>query len=93
LSAVFVYVIANSERILLPLMNFSQSLCQENNTTELEIVNLLQSKLDAKDVLPNIKRIQAAERAGKKPFLSLVTLTFDLDLQTRPSEGPNTSSV
>jgi len=29
------------------------------------------------------------------PFLSLVTLTFDLylDLQTRPSEGPNTSSV
>jgi len=22
------------------------------------------------------------------PFLSLVTLTFDLDLQTRPSEGP-----
>jgi len=28
------------------------------------------------------------------PFLSLVvTLTFDLDLQTRPSEGPNTSCV
>jgi len=24
-------------------------------------------------------------------FLSLVTLTFDLDIQTSPSEGPNTS--
>jgi len=29
----------------------------------------------------------------KMPFLSLVTLTFDLDLQIRRSEGPNTSSV
>jgi len=26
-------------------------------------------------------------------FLSLVTLTFDLDIQTRPSEGPNTSNL
>jgi len=26
-------------------------------------------------------------------FLSLVTLTFDLDIQTRPIEGPNTSSL
>ena len=26
-------------------------------------------------------------------FLSLVTLTFDLDIQTRPSEGPNPSSL
>jgi len=26
------------------------------------------------------------------PFLFLVTLTFDLDIQTRPIEGPNTSS-
>jgi len=26
-------------------------------------------------------------------FLSLVTLTFDRDLQTRPSDGPTTSSV
>jgi len=26
-------------------------------------------------------------------FLSLVTLTFDLDIQTRPSEGPNASSL
>jgi len=25
--------------------------------------------------------------------LSLVTLTFDLDIQTRPSEGPNMSSL
>jgi len=23
------------------------------------------------------------------PFLSLVTLTFDLDIQTPPNEGPN----
>jgi len=27
------------------------------------------------------------------PFLVLVTLTFDLDIQTRRSEGPNTSSL
>jgi len=27
------------------------------------------------------------------PFLSLVTLTFDLDISTRPSQGPNTSSL
>jgi len=33
-------------------------------------------------------RTQAAERAEKCHFLSLVTLTFDLDIQTRPSEGP-----
>jgi len=26
-------------------------------------------------------------------FFSLVTLTFDLDIQTRPSEGPNTSNL
>jgi len=26
-------------------------------------------------------------------FLSLVTLTFDLDIQTFPCEGPNTSSL
>jgi len=26
-------------------------------------------------------------------FLSLVILTFDLDIQTRPSEGPNIPSV
>jgi len=50
-------------------------------------------QLEAKDVLININRTQAAERGRKMPFLSLVTLTFDLDLQTRPSEGPNTSSV
>jgi len=25
--------------------------------------------------------------------LSIVTFTFDLDLQTRPSEGPNASSL
>jgi len=36
-------------------------------------------KLEAKDVLPNITRTQAAET--------------DVDLQTCPSEGPNTSSV
>ena len=32
-------------------------------------------------------------KGAKNAVLSLVTLTFDLDLQTRPSEGPNTSSV
>ena len=50
-------------------------------------------KREAKDVLPNINRTQTTERAKKCHFLSLVTLTFDLDLQTRPSEGPNMSSA
>ena len=45
-----------------------------------------------KDVLPNINRTQAAE-GTENAFLSLVTLTFDTDFQTRSSEGPNTSSV
>jgi len=40
-----------------------------------------------------ISRTQAAETAEKGRFMSLVTLTFDLDLQTRPSERPNTSSA
>ena len=44
--------------------------------------------LEAKDVSANINRTQAAERTEKWRFLSLVTLTFDLELQTRPSEGP-----
>ena len=43
--------------------------------------------------VPNINRTQAAERAKNVVFLSLVTLTFDLDIQTRPSEGPNTSCL
>jgi len=46
----------------------------------------LKKTLEAKDILPNINRTQAAERAEKcMPFLSLVILSFDLDLQTRPS--------
>ena len=32
-------------------------------------------------------------KGPKMPFLSPVTLTFGLDLQTRPSEGPYTSSM
>jgi len=28
-----------------------------------------------------------------RAFLFLVTLTYDLDIQTRPSEGPNVSSL
>jgi len=33
-----------------------------------------------------------AVKGPKMPFLSLVTLTFDLDLQTRLGEGPNTTT-
>ena len=49
----------------------------------------LRRNLEAKDVLPN------KPHAGRRKcrFLSLVTLTFDFDLQTRLSEGPNTPSV
>jgi len=38
----------------------------------------LKHKLEVKDVLPNINCTQAAERAEKCRFLSLVTLTFKL---------------
>jgi len=39
-------------------------------------------------------KLHAGHQKGQKcRFLSLVTLTFDLDLQTRPGEGPNMSSV
>jgi len=53
----------------------------------------LRIKLEAKDVLPN--KPHPGRRQGRKSplFLSLVTLAFNLDLQTRPSEGANTSSV
>jgi len=37
--------------------------------------------------------MQAAKRTEKCCFLSPATLSFDPDLQTRPSEGPNTSYV
>jgi len=37
--------------------------------------------------------MQVAEIAKKCRFLVLVTLTFELDLQTDLSEGPSTSSV
>jgi len=38
--------------------------------------------------------MQAAERAKKCHFFNfLVPGDLDLDLQTRPSEGPNTSSM
>ena len=36
--------------------------------------------------------IVSGDDAAVFQVLSLVTLTFDLDIQTRPSEGPNTSA-
>ena len=38
----------------------------------------IRDELEAKDVLPNISCTQAAERAKKCRFMSLVTLTFKL---------------
>jgi len=49
--------------------------------------------VETEDVLPNINCTQTTETPKNVIFLFLVTLTFDLDLQTHPSEGPNTSSV
>ena len=58
--------------------------CQKEKTQKLQ---------EAKDVVPSINRTQAAERA-ENVVLSLVTLTFDLDIQTLPSEGTiNTPSM
>ena len=45
------------------------------------------NKLETKDVLPNINRTQAAENAVFVPG------DLDIDLQTRPSEGPNTFRI
>jgi len=67
----------------------SFGLCQQDSLG----LERTEKKLKAKDVLPNMSRMQATERAKKCHLLSLVTLTFDLDFQTHPSEGPNTSSV
>ena len=55
--------------------------------------NTNQLQLEAKDVLPNTNHTQAAKRAEKCHLLSLVTFTFDLDIQTHPSKGLNTYSV
>jgi len=57
------------------------------------VSTIVNTELEAKDVLPNTNSTQAAERAEKCHFLLLVTLTFDLDLQSHPSEGPSKSSV
>jgi len=45
-------------------------------------------KLEAKDVSPNINHTQRTARAKKRLFVP-----GDLNLQTRLSERPNTSSV
>jgi len=45
-------------------------------------------RLEAEDVLPNIIRMQTP----KEPKM-LYFVPGDLDLQTRPSEGSNTSAV
>ena len=64
-------------------------------------------KVDRKDITQNCLEMttlftnsftkhkwHAGHWKGRKcSFLSQVTLTFDLYLQTRPSEGPNTSSM
>jgi len=42
--------------------------------------------------LCSIALLPGADGCAQRIFLSLVTLTFDLDIQT-PSEGPNTSSL
>jgi len=52
------------------------------------IIRYTAIKLEAKDVLPN-KLHAGCPKGRKMPFLFMVTLTFDLDFQTRPSEGPN----
>jgi len=51
---------------------------------------------EAKGLLCEYVANQFSDSQGicRKPrFLSMVTLTFDLDIQTRPNEGPNTSSL
>jgi len=49
----------------------------ENHEHGERMITKKRKKLEAKDVLPNINRTQATERA-KMSFLSLVTLTINL---------------
>jgi len=75
--------------VRLRILKFSSS---DRWNIALVLYKLVES-LEAKDVLPSVNQTQAGEKGGKMPFSSLVTLTFDLDTQTGPSEGPNTSSL
>jgi len=63
------------------ICNFEPVLRRKHDYT-----NLIDMKLETKDVIPNTYRTQAVKRAEKLPF-------SDLDIQTHPSEGPNTSSL
>jgi len=54
----------------------------------METSKIKKAKLQAKDVFPNINHMQATKRAKNAFFVP-----GDLDLQTCPSEGHNTSSV
>jgi len=49
-------------------------------------------QLEAKDVLPN-KTARTQPKGPKNAVLSLVTLTFDLEIHIPPSEGPNAPSL
>jgi len=51
-----------------------------------------QKQLEAKDVLPN-KTARTQPKGPKNAVLSLVTLTFDLEIHIPPSEGPNAPSL
>jgi len=49
-------------------------------------------QLQDEDVLRNINRTHAGRRKGRNFFVT-GDLDLSLDIQTRPSEGPNTSSM
>jgi len=57
------------------------------------VLKKLNLTLEGKGVLANINRVQLPPKGPKMLFLSMVTLTFDIDLHACPSEGRNTSSV
>jgi len=61
-------------------------------STSTGTLNKMEYKLEAKDVLPH--KPHAGRQKGQKcRFLSLVTWTFDFELQTHPNEVRNMSSA
>ena len=71
-------------------LKFEISKLQDGGGQYLEKLKNRHTQTKPKDVSPNIN-----PTGPKNAVLSLVTLTltYDLDLQTRQIEGPNTSSV
>ena len=90
---VLLYIEVLNQRLILLLILFYSP--PSGRQIKQNIWYKIKEKLEVRDVLPNINRTQASERAEKCCSLPWWpwSLTSDLAFQTPPSEGPNMSSV